>query len=52
MIFNAEFLEPSLINENVWARNSTPQIVTTRAEFIPVKPKFNGSNPKGIRNKV
>ena len=52
MIFNADFLSPDLINENVCARNNTPQIVTAIAELMPVMPKVAGKSPSGIKNSV
>ena len=52
MIFNADFLSPDFINENVRAKKITPQKVATIAELIPVIPNVAGSNPIGIRNIV
>ena len=52
MIFNADFRSPDLISENVCAKKSTPQTVTTMAELIPVMPNVAGNNPNGIRNIV
>jgi hypothetical protein len=52
MIFNADFLSPDFINENVCAKNNTPHIVTAIAELIPVIPKVAGNNPIGMRNNV
>lgn len=52
MIFNADRLSPDFIKENVSAKNITPHIVATIAEFIPVIPNVAGNNPRGIRHIV
>ncbi len=52
IIFNADFRSPDFIKEKVSAKNSTPQIVATMAELIPVIPKVAGSIPMGIKNIV
>ena len=39
MILRADLREQSFINENVCAKNNTPQIVATIPQLIPVSPK-------------
>lgn len=52
MIFNADFLDPSFINESVCIRKSMPHTVAIIAELIPVTPIFTGNKPNGIKTSV